>query len=66
MALRQRLEPREHADLLKDTLESYRPTARKASVLLGLFEQQMIGDQHLWRAHAGVPHVLGIADRPTS
>ncbi len=39
MALRQRLEPIERAELLKDAQESYRPNARKASVLLGLFDQ---------------------------
>ena len=59
MALRQRLEPIEHADLLKDTLESYRPTARKASVLLGLFEQNnetyltFIRRASTLRAHSG-------------
>jgi len=59
VALRQRLEPIEHADLLKDTLESYRPTARKASVLLGLFEQNnetyltFIRRASTLRAHSG-------------
>ncbi len=59
MALRQRLEPIEHADLLKDTLESYRPTARKASVLLGLFAQNnetyltFIRRASTLRAHSG-------------
>jgi 8-oxo-dGTP pyrophosphatase MutT (NUDIX family) len=38
-ALRERLEVVEHADGLVDALESYRPTARKASVLMALFEQ---------------------------
>lgn len=36
--LKDRLEPVERAALLSDTLEGVRPTARKAAVLLGLFE----------------------------
>ena len=38
MALRSRLEPAERADLLCDALEGQRPDARKAAVLIGLFE----------------------------
>jgi 8-oxo-dGTP pyrophosphatase MutT (NUDIX family) len=59
VALRQRLEPIEHADLLRDTLESHRPTARKASVLLGLFDQNnetyltFIRRANTLRAHSG-------------
>jgi 8-oxo-dGTP pyrophosphatase MutT (NUDIX family) len=40
MALRQRLEPVERADALRDALEGQRPNARKAAVLIGLFEQE--------------------------
>ena len=40
MALRQRLEPVERADLLSDALEGQRPNARKAAVMIGLFEQE--------------------------
>jgi 8-oxo-dGTP pyrophosphatase MutT (NUDIX family) len=39
MALRARLEPVERADSLSDQLEGQRPNARKAAVLIGLFEQ---------------------------
>ena len=39
MALRQQLEPIEHADMLRYTLESHYPSARNASVLIGLFDQ---------------------------
>ena len=39
MALRQRLEPVERADSLSDALEGQRPNARKAAVLIGLFER---------------------------
>jgi 8-oxo-dGTP pyrophosphatase MutT (NUDIX family) len=59
VALRQRLEPIEHADLLKDAQESYRPPARKASVLLGLFDQDnetyltFIRRASTLRAHSG-------------
>src|SRR5215472_18341996 len=58
-ALRQRLEPIEHAELLKDEYQSYRSTARKASVLLGLFEQNnetylmFIRRASTLRAHSG-------------
>lgn len=38
-ALRQRLEPLERSKTLTDTIEGARPAARKAAVLLGLFEQ---------------------------
>lgn len=44
-ALQARLEPVERADLLADKLEGERPTARKAAVLLGLFEFE--GELHL-------------------
>jgi 8-oxo-dGTP pyrophosphatase MutT (NUDIX family) len=37
--LRERLEPVELADILSDALEGQRPNARKAAVLLGLFDQ---------------------------
>ena len=40
MALRSRLEPVERADALRDALEGQRPNARKAAVLIGLFEQE--------------------------
>lgn len=43
--LKDRLEPVERAALLSDTLEGVRPTARKAAVLLGLFELE--GELHL-------------------
>ncbi|SRR6266566_5113386 len=39
LALRERLEPIERADTLKDPLVGNSPTARKSSVLLGLFDQ---------------------------
>src|ERR1700674_5691054 len=39
MALRACLEPVERADSLSDQLEGQRPNARKAAVLIGLFEQ---------------------------
>ena len=39
MALRQQLEPIEHADMLRSTMESHYPSARNASVLVGLFDQ---------------------------
>ncbi len=59
VALRQRLEPIEHAELLNDAQESYRPSARKASVLLGLFDQNnetylaFIRRSNMLRAHSG-------------
>ena len=40
MALRSRLEPVERADSLRDAIEGQRPNARKAAVLIGLFELQ--------------------------
>ena len=43
--LQTRLEPVGRAAWLSDTLEGVRPTARKAAVLLGLFELQ--GEMHL-------------------
>jgi 8-oxo-dGTP pyrophosphatase MutT (NUDIX family) len=59
LTLRQRLEPIEHANTLRDTLEGHRPGARKASVLIGLFDQD--NETHLTfirrastlRAHSG-------------
>src|SRR5437764_122788 len=39
-ALRARLEPVEFANELIDALEGHRPLARKAAVLVGLFEQE--------------------------
>ena len=43
--LQERLEPIERAALLSDALEEVLPSARKAAVLLGLFEEQ--GEIHL-------------------
>src|SRR6266702_2940442 len=43
--LRKRLEPVERVDMLSDALEGQRPYARKAAVLLGLFDQD--GETHL-------------------
>lgn len=40
MALRSRLEPVERADSLCDALEGQQPNARKAAVLIGLFERE--------------------------
>jgi 8-oxo-dGTP pyrophosphatase MutT (NUDIX family) len=40
LALRARLEPVERAYQLRDVLEGERPDARKAAVLIGLFEQE--------------------------
>jgi 8-oxo-dGTP pyrophosphatase MutT (NUDIX family) len=59
MALRQRLEPIEHAGMLRDTLERHYPSARNASVLVGLFEQNnethvaFIRRASTLRAHSG-------------
>ena len=39
MALRHRLEPIEHASMLRYTLGSHYPSARNASVLIGLFDE---------------------------
>ena len=39
LALRQRLEPINRAGLLKDAHEKYYPSARNASVLIGLFDE---------------------------
>lgn len=57
--LRERLEPVEHAHVLPDAVEGLLPQARKAAVLLALFEQA--GEPHLvfirrastLRAHSG-------------
>ncbi len=43
--LRERLEPVEQADTLEDVLEGQLPLARKAAVLLALFEQE--GETHV-------------------
>jgi len=40
--LRQRLEPLEQADILIDAVEGQRPDARKAAVLLAVFEQESV------------------------
>ncbi len=59
MALRQQLEPIEHADMLKYALESQYPSARNASVLVGLFDQNnethvvFIRRASTLRAHSG-------------
>jgi 8-oxo-dGTP pyrophosphatase MutT (NUDIX family) len=58
-ALRARLEPVERADMLSDALEGQLPHARKAAVLLGLFEQEgepailFIRRSSTLRAHSG-------------
>ena len=59
MALRQRLQSVERANILRDVLEGHRPGARKASVLIGLFDRH--NETHLTfirrastlRAHSG-------------
>jgi 8-oxo-dGTP pyrophosphatase MutT (NUDIX family) len=59
MALRHRLEPIEHASLLRYTLGSHYPSARNASVLVGLFNQNnethvaFIRRASTLRAHSG-------------
>jgi 8-oxo-dGTP pyrophosphatase MutT (NUDIX family) len=59
MALRHRLEPVEHASLLRYTLGSHYPSARNASVLVGLFDQNnethvaFIRRASTLRAHSG-------------
>ncbi len=59
MLLRQRLQPVECAELLLDTVEGSRPQARKAAVLLVLFEQKetlhlaFIRRASTLRAHSG-------------
>jgi 8-oxo-dGTP pyrophosphatase MutT (NUDIX family) len=59
MALRQRLEPIEHAGMLRDILESHYPSARNASVLIGLFDKNnetyvsFIRRASTLRAHSG-------------
>ncbi len=58
-ALRDRLEAVERADLLSDAVEGRRPNARKAAVLIGLFEQNdetyvaFIRRASTLRAHSG-------------
>src|SRR5713101_1800533 len=59
MALRHRLEPIEHASMLRNTLGSHYPSARNASVLVGLFDQNnethvaFIRRASTLRAHSG-------------
>jgi 8-oxo-dGTP pyrophosphatase MutT (NUDIX family) len=59
MALRHRLEPVEHASMLGYTLGSQYPSARNASVLIGLFDQNnethvaFIRRASTLRAHSG-------------
>jgi 8-oxo-dGTP pyrophosphatase MutT (NUDIX family) len=59
IALRERLESVEHANKLGDALEGYCPTARKASVLVGLFDRDndtyitFIRRASTLRAHSG-------------
>ena len=59
MALRHRLEPIEHASMLRYTLGSHYPSARNASVLVGLFDQNnethvaFIRRASTLRAHSG-------------
>src|SRR6266851_473711 len=59
MALRHRLEPIEHASMLRYTLGSHYPSARNASVLVGLFDQNnethvaFIRRSSTLRAHSG-------------
>ena len=59
MALRNRLEPIEHASMLRYTLGSHYPSARNASVLVGLFDQNnethvaFIRRASTLRAHSG-------------
>ncbi len=71
LALRERLEAVEHADALVDALEGYRPTARKASVLIGLFDQHneiylaFIRRASTLRAHRGEIAFPGGAVDPT-
>ena len=59
MALRQRLEPIKRAEIIRDTLMSYYPSARNASVLIGLFDKHnetyltFIRRASTLRAHSG-------------
>jgi 8-oxo-dGTP pyrophosphatase MutT (NUDIX family) len=59
MALRQRLVPIEHAGMLRDRLERHYPSARNASVLIGLFDEYnetymaFIRRASTLRAHSG-------------
>src|SRR6266536_5535360 len=59
LALRQRLETIEHAGMLIDILESHYPSARNASVLIGLFDKNnetyvsFIRRASTLRAHSG-------------
>ncbi len=72
MALRQQLEPIEHADMLRDTLENHYPSARYASVLIGLFDQKneihvaFIRRASTLRAHGGEIAFPGGAHHGTS
>ena len=71
LALRERLDAVERADELVDALEGYRPAARKASVLMGLFEQHneiylaFIRRASTLRAHRGEIAFPGGAMDPT-
>src|SRR2546426_12221124 len=57
--LRKRLEPVERVDMLSDALEGQLPDARKAAVLLGLFDQEgepttlFTRRSSMLRAHSG-------------
>ena len=59
LALRQRLEPIQRAELLKDALEKQYPSARNASVLIALFDENnetylsFIRRASTLRAHSG-------------
>ena len=59
LALRQRLEPIQRTELLKDAYEKYYPSARNASVLIALFEENnetymsFIRRASTLRAHSG-------------
>src|SRR5437588_7484411 len=69
--LRSRLERVESADLLSDTLEGQLPNARKAAVLLGIFEHEreasivFIRRAATLRAHSGEIAFPGGAVDPT-
>src|SRR5438477_4366924 len=59
LALRQRLEPTQRAEMLKDALEKQYPSARNASVLIALFDENnetylsFIRRASTLRAHSG-------------
>ena len=58
--LRERLEPVEHAYILPDSVEGLLPHARKAAVLLPLFEQE--GELSLVFIRRGQRDVSGMKD----